>query len=330
MKVRIFAKKIMETKIGVDVATAEKYLRAGALVAIPTETVYGLAANAFDIQAVAKIYEAKQRPQFNPLIIHTDSLEKLKDWGIVLPEKAKILAQHFSPGPLTYVIPKSNQIPDIITAGTSAVAVRIPNHHLTLKLLQNLDFPLAAPSANPSGFVSPTTAKHVENQLKDKVSYILDGGACSVGVESTIISFLEDKPSILRFGGLPIEDIIALIGDVQIPTKGYSDNPVAPGMLARHYATKHQILLGNPTKHFSAYDMNRIATISFQQRYDEIPTTHQFILSHKGDLNEAAANLFAAMREANDLDIDVILAEIFPDQGLGKAINDRLKRAATL
>jgi L-threonylcarbamoyladenylate synthase len=314
--------------LGQDIAQAATFLRAGELVAIPTETVYGLAANAFDAMAVAKIYEAKKRPQFNPLIIHTDSLEKLQSFGIHLPSSALRLAAHFSPGPLTYVVPTSNIIPDIVTAGTNAVAVRIPNHALTLSLLAQLDFPLAAPSANPSGFVSPTTAQHVAAQLGNEVAYILDGGAASVGVESTIISFLEPKAEILRFGGLALEDIETQIGEVKIPSKGFSDNPVAPGMLARHYATRHPILLGNVSERLKPYAPNDVAVISFRQKYDQIPDNQSFALSPKGNLAEAASQLFATMRQADALDIKVILAEIFPDEGLGRAINDRLKRAA--
>lgn len=321
----------MSSKIGTDIHQAAAFLKAGKLVAIPTETVYGLAANAFDTEGVAKIYEAKNRPQFNPLIIHTDSIEKLTSWGLTLPPKAQLLARSFSPGPITFLIPKSAQIPDIITAGTDAVAVRIPDHPLTLKLLAMLDFPLAAPSANPSGFVSPTTAQHVEKQLDKKVAYIVDGGNCKVGLESTIVSFLDDnKPKLLRYGGLALEDIERIIGKVELPKQGFSDNPVAPGMLARHYATRHPIILGNPETSFMDYNLDKVAIISFYKKYAQVPEKQQFILSENRSLTEAATQLFAAMRQANDLDVAVILAEIFPDEGLGKAINDRLRRAATL
>ena len=161
--------------VGTELHVAIAHLQNGDLVAIPTETVYGLAANAFDADAVTRIYKVKNRPSFNPLIIHTDSLRKLEEWGLKLPEKMLQLANRFSPGPVTFVIPKSNRIPDIVTAGTEAVAVRIPNHPLTLELLKQLDFPLAAPSANPSGFVSPTNAWHVNEQLGDQIPYILNG-----------------------------------------------------------------------------------------------------------------------------------------------------------
>lgn len=319
--------------VGTDIQVAIQYLQQGELVAIPTETVYGLAANAFNADAVTKIYKAKNRPSFNPLIIHTNSLEKLKGWGLSLPEDMLKLAAHFSPGPLTYVIPKSERIPDIVTAGTDAVAVRIPQHQLTLQLLEQLDFPVAAPSANPSGFVSPTNAWHVSEQMGDKIAYILNGGSCEVGVESTIISFLESPPAILRHGGTSIEAIEAVIGKVtdkpgEASGRIVTDNPVAPGQLARHYATKHQLIHGDPKKYFNYFPPERIGIIAFSAIYGELPARNQVVLSHSRNLDEAAQNLFAAMRTIDTYDIDVILAEKFPDQGLGRAINDRLKRAS--
>ena len=323
--------------IGTDINIAIKFLQQGELVAIPTETVYGLAANAFDVSAVTKIYQVKNRPQFNPLIIHTNSIEKLKSFGLILPEKLLQLAAKFSPGPLTYVIPKSDQIPDIVTAGTDAVAVRIPNHPLTLELLSKLDFPLAAPSANPSGYVSPTNAQHVQEQLGNQIPYILDGGNCKVGVESTIISFMDEVPTILRFGGLSLESIEAVIGKVNSAFSHQStvdsrpltvNRPIAPGMLSRHYATTHQLIFGDVEKNISLYHSKKVGIISFYKKYDSVLDEHQFILSKNKSLEEAAQNLFSAMREIDKLDIDVILAEEFPEEGLGRAINDRLRRAS--
>jgi L-threonylcarbamoyladenylate synthase len=287
-----------------------------------------LAANAFDSTAVLSIYKAKNRPEFNPLIIHTDSLQKLEGWGLELPEKMKLLAAHFSPGPLTYVIPKSNHIPDVVTAGTDAVAVRIPQHPLTLELLRRINFPLAAPSANPSGYVSPTNAQHVWSQLEEKVSYILDGGDCSIGLESTIISFLDETPAILRYGGLAVEDIEKIIGKVNLPSEGFVDNPVAPGQLARHYATRHNLIIGNPHELMTNFAHDRVGIISFSASYKNIPLANQFMLSSERNLDEAAQKLFATMRQIDLLDIDIIIAEHFPNNGLGRAINDRLKRAS--
>lgn len=319
--------------VGTDISIAINYLKQGEVVAIPTETVYGLAANGFDPDAVTKIYKVKNRPTFNPLILHTNSIDKLIQWGLQLPETMLKLAEHFSPGPLTYVIPKSDLIPDIVTAGTPAVAVRIPNHPLILELLAQIDFPLAAPSANPSGFVSPTNAFHVNEQLGDKIPYILNGGSCEIGVESTIISFLEEQPTILRHGGVSKEKIEQVIGKVidkpgEASGRIVTDNPVAPGQLARHYATTHQLIHGNPKKHFHYFNPERIAIITFSSVYEEVPARNQIVLSHSRNLDEAAQNLFSAMREIDKMDVDVILAELFPEEGLGRAINDRLKRAS--
>ncbi len=321
--------------VGTDIYQAIAYLKNGELVAIPTETVYGLAANAFKAEAVTKIYHAKNRPSFNPLIIHTDKLEKLVSWGLHLPDKMLQLAAHFSPGPLTYVIPKSDRIPDIVTAGTDAVAVRIPNHPIILDLLSKLDFPLAAPSANPSGFISPTNAWHVNEQLGEKIAYILNGGECKVGIESTIISFMRDVPEILRHGGIAVEEIEKIIGQIKdLPLEESLGaltitNPVAPGMLAKHYAPNHRLIFGDVKKYLSYFPTERIGIIAFSAVYEDVPVKNQFVLSHDRNLDEAAQKLFAAMRNADKLDVDVILAERFPDEGLGRAINDRLKRAGS-
>lgn len=312
--------------IGSDINIAIDLLKHGELVAIPTETVYGLAGNAFDENVVIKIYKVKNRPQFNPLIIHTDSIEKLKDWKLDLPEKMLKLAEKFSPGPVTYVIPKSSKIPDIISAGTDAVAVRIPDHVLTLELLSKIDFPLAAPSANPSGYVSPTSALHVHEQLGNKISYILDGGECKIGLESTIISFMDKTTCILRFGGLSLETIESVIGKVN---SFKQTNIIAPGMLSRHYATNHKLIFGDIESHFHNFKKDKIGIISFYKKHNFVSDENQIILSANKNLDEAARKLFSAMREIDKKNIDIILAEKFPDEGLGRAINDRLKRAAT-
>ena len=191
---------------GTDVERAKQLLCSGNLVVIPTETVYGLAGNALNPRAVAAIYEVKNRPSFNPLIIHTDRLEKVTEYVASVPRVAQELAQAFWPGPLTLLLPKTDKLPDIVTAGSDRVAVRIPKHPLALALLSELDFPLAAPSANPFGYISPTTVAHVEEQLGDKIAYILDGGSCSVGIESTIVGVEDNKLEVYRRGGISIED----------------------------------------------------------------------------------------------------------------------------
>jgi L-threonylcarbamoyladenylate synthase len=305
---------------------AEKLLREGNLVAIPTETVYGLAANALDIKAVAKIFEAKNRPTFDPLIIHTDSIEKIKSWVTDFPEKAQQLAQHFWPGSLTLLLPKAAIIPDLVTSGLDRVAVRIPNHPLTLSLLEKLDFPLAAPSANPFGYISPTKAEHVTAQLGDKVSLVLDGGSCEVGIESTIVGFEQEKTIIYRLGGISVEAIEQIVGAVEVRPHS-SSNPNAPGMLESHYAPRKPFCLDK--EKLKQYPSERVGILAFSQTLENIPVENQKILSPNGSYLEAAQNLFALMRELDEMPhIEVIFAELLPEENLGRAINDRLRRAS--
>jgi len=317
----------MNTLIGQDLDQAAQFLKKGALVAIPTETVYGLAANAFNVEAVAKIFEAKNRPSFDPLIVHTHSIEEVAKFTVNFPEKAQKLAEKLWPGSLTILLPKNQLIPDLVTSGLDTVAVRIPNHPLTLELLKNLDFPLAAPSANPFGYISPTTALHVEAQLEGKVSYIIDGGYCRVGIESTIVEVNEDKTTIYRLGGISVETIKAEIGEVE-EIRHSSSNPKASGMLKSHYAPTKPFVLGDITDLVANYDTQKTGVLSFQTPQKNIPKAHQVVLSESGDFAEAAQHLFAGMRYLDSLDIDVILTELLPEEGLGRAINDRLRRAA--
>ena len=312
--------------IGNEILKAKSLLEKGELVAIPTETVYGLAANAFNVDAVLKIYEVKNRPKFNPLIIHSSSINRFQKWGIVITDKLKKLADAFSPGPITYVVNKSDQIPDIITAGQDSVAIRVPNHKTAIALLSIIDFPLAAPSANPSEYVSPTTAFHVQAQLNGKISYVLDGGACEIGVESTIVDLRGDKVRLLRLGGISKEEIEEVLGE-EIEDLLVSDNIIAPGMMKRHYATQHPLVFEN------SFDKNLITENTYALRFSsysaDFPEDRQFILSKSGDLKEAAANLFSTMRKMDSIEMDLIVAEKFPSQGIGRAINDRLERAAS-
>ncbi len=314
------------TEIGNDISKAKAFLQHAELVAIPTETVYGLAANAFDVNAVLKIYEVKNRPKFNPLIIHSNSLLRFESWGIELSDRLQKLATQFSPGPLTYVLPKSKFIPDIITAGQTSVAIRIPNHPLALDLLSSIDFPLAAPSANPSEYVSPTSAQHVYNQLQGKVPYILDGGVCSVGLESTIIDLTQKKIRLLRLGGISKEEIEDCINE-EIEDLLISDNLLAPGMMKRHYATSHELFFEEDLQKIKITE--KTFALRFSSYADYLPTSNQFLLSEQANLTEAAANLFSKMRELDAMDIDIIVAERFPNIGIGRAINDRLERAAS-
>ncbi len=309
---------------GEDIEQAEQLLKKGELVAIPTETVYGLAANGFDEKAVIKIFEVKNRPYFDPLILHTNSIEKVKTFVTEFPDNALKLAEKFWPGPLTLILPKKEIVPDLVTSGLPDVAVRIPNHELTLQLLSRLDFPLAAPSANPFGYVSPTSAAHVNKQLGDKISYILDGGECKIGIESTIVGFENGKAVIYRVGGLAIEEIEKIIGKVEVRTN-QSSNPKAPGQLKSHYAPRKPLFIGDIDLLRKKFIDSKIGIISFYRKHEGART---IVLSEKKDLYEAAHNLFKALRDLDDSDVEYILAEMFPDEFLGRAINDRLLRAA--
>jgi len=316
-----------KTIIGTDVLEAKRFLEEGELVAIPTETVYGLAANALDEKAVLKIYAAKNRPQFNPLILHVANLDQLQKLVLDIPAACEKLLIELSPGPITFLLPKSDLVPDLVTAGSHFVAIRIPNHSLTLELLSQLDFPLAAPSANPSGYVSPVTAEHVMDGLNQKLPYILDGGTCQIGLESTIVGFDGDKVIIHRLGGISVEQIRDITGnDVEIALS--HDSPTAPGQLKSHYATTKPFYLGDVELHILENKGKRIGIISFHKSYSVSNPAVEILLSNRGDLNEAAAALFSAMRNMDAANVDVIIAERFPDEGIGMAINDRLERAA--
>lgn len=313
-------------EMGTELGQAVKYLNHGELVAIPTETVYGLAANALDPAAVVKIYEAKGRPTFNPLIIHTYSFEQVARYVQAIPPQAQALARAFWPGPLTLLLPRNEIIPDIVTAGNPRVAVRIPAHPLSLELLKQVNFPLAAPSANPSGYISPTTATHVAAQLGKKVAYILDGGPTRVGIESSIVGFEAGESIVYRLGGISMEELTRVIGPVRL--LNHSENPTASGMLKSHYAPRVPLLWGEVETLLTRYDASECAVLSFQKTYPTVPFEQQIQLSPCGNLGQAAQTLFAALRELDQMPVKRILAERMPNQGLGLAINDRLQRAS--
>ncbi len=315
-------------KSGNNILLAAELLKAGKVVAIPTETVYGLAANAFDAEAVINIFEIKNRPKFNPLIVHIQSWKMLERITQEIHPILKKIAENFWPGPLTILFPKSDAIHPVITAGSTNVAVRMPNHILTKSLLDQLDFPLAAPSANLFGKISPTTAAHVLEQLGDQIEYVLDGGECSIGVESTIIKMnMYEKVEILRLGGITGEEI-ALITGYLPKIINETEKPEAPGMLASHYAPNKPMLLGNITQLVERYSNKKLAVIAFATTIDHPSIISSYILSEKQDLHEAAHNLFSLMHKAENSGADLIIAELLPEIGIGRAINDRLKRAA--
>ena len=311
---------------GTDIDKAKALLLAGELVAIPTETVYGLAGNALNLASATKIFEVKGRPQFDPLIVHVPDFDAVGHYATNIPEEAKLLAQHFWPGPLTLVLSKKNIIPDLVTSGLDSVGLRCPHHPMTNKLLRSLPFPLAAPSANPFGYVSPTRPEHVEDQLGNKIAYILDGGPCSIGVESTILGFEKSKPIVYRLGGITQEQIESVIGKVSARTYS-SSNPKSAGQLQSHYAPRKKLILGDIHELMKKHSSHSYGILSFTKNFQ---LSNQVILSSQGELREAAQNLFSALRQLDKMPIDIILAEPVPDVGLGKAINDRLRRASSV
>jgi L-threonylcarbamoyladenylate synthase len=314
-------------EIGKDIVKAKKLLEQGELVGIPTETVYGLAGNALDENAVVKIFTAKDRPRFDPLIVHVASLAQAKQLVESFPSKAEQLARKFWPGPVTFLLRKKGIIPDLVTSGMDTVGIRCPDHTLTQSLLKSLSFPLAAPSANPFGYVSPTQPDHVNAQLGDRIKYILDGGECRVGIESTIIGFENEIPTIFRLGGLSIEDIEKTIGPVELHLNTSSD-PKSPGQLKSHYSPRKKVVWGVMAELPTRYTTQKIGVLAFRSKVAGVEPENQLILSPTGNLEEAAKHLFAKLRELDKKNIDIILAEEVPDMGLGKAINDRLRRAA--
>jgi L-threonylcarbamoyladenylate synthase len=305
------------------IADAAAALRRGELVAFPTETVYGLGADATNARAVAGIFEAKGRPRFNPLISHVADAAAAGRLG-KLTAHGERLADALWPGPLTLVLERQPGCPiaDLATAGLPTIAVRVPANPIAQRLLAEAGVPVAAPSANRSGHVSPTTAAHVAADLRDRVAMILDGGPTSVGLESTVVDVTRDAPVILRFGGVSREAIERVIGaSVEVAT-GHSDRPASPGMLARHYAPATRLRLG-------ANDVREgEALLAFGPRMPA-HTGPVVNLSAAGDLTEAAANLFAALRTLDAAGATAIAAMPIPEEGLGEAINDRLRRAAT-
>ncbi len=305
-----------------ELHAAAAALKAGALVAFPTETVYGLGAHALDPQAVAQIFEAKGRPHFDPLIVHIAEAEQLEQIAQDPSGRAQQLAEAFWPGPLTLVLAKKPCVPDLVTAGHASVAVRVPAHPVAQSLLRRANIPVAAPSANRFGGVSPTRAEHVRGQLD--VDIVLDGGPCGVGVESTIISLLDTQATLLRAGGLALEAIEEIVGPVHIPAERQLVT-LSPGRQTRHYATGVPLTLtSTPRPTGPRCGLLTLGPPQTPQIWAQVE-----VLSHTSDLTEAAANLFAAMRRLDAAGLDQIFATPVPEVGLGRAIMDRLRRAQT-
>ena len=300
-------------------------LRAGGLVVFPTETVYGLGADALNPKAVARVFEVKQRPYFDPLIVHVADAAWLSDLAADFPPAARALADRFWPGPLTFVLPKTDRVPDLVTAGLPTVAVRMPRHPLAMDLIHRFGRPVAAPSANRFGHLSPSTAEDARSEVGEGVDMILDGGPCPVGIESTILSFVGDRPSLLRPGGLPLEEIEAVIGPVP-PATEIGDRPQSPGRLPRHYApcTPLQLVSTMPPSPYR----DRAGLLSPGLVHDAAGFARVEILSEAGDPAEAASRFFSALRRLDGAGLEKIYAIAGPERGLWRAINDRLRRAS--
>ncbi len=320
----------MTCPMGVDVAHAARLLRAGKLVSFATETVYGLGANALDVNAVARVFAVKNRPRFDPLIVHIADRSWLPRLLLSWPETAERLAARFWPGPLTLVLPKTELVSDLVTSGLPSVAVRMPSHPLALELLRLADVPVAAPSANLFGQLSPTCAEHVAERLGDQIDYLLDGGPCSVGVESTVLLLEPDGiVRLLRPGGVALEEIEAVIGPVELPSRTTTPDDEAalsPGMLSQHYAPRTPLVIVADIDSLPAPDRCGLMTLQSHPAADRFAAVE--VLSASGDLTEAAAQFFAALRRLDASRVSRIVATAFPNHGLGRALNDRLMRAA--
>jgi L-threonylcarbamoyladenylate synthase len=317
------------TQINSDIEIAKKILQADELVAIPTETVYGLAANAFSEIAVQKIFALKQRPAFNPLIVHIGSITDLDLIATNIPPLAMELATAFWPGPLTLLLEKKDIISACVTAGKSTVAVRIPNHPLTLKLLAQLQFPIAAPSANPFMSISPTKPEHVKQYFDGKLAYILDGGTCENGIESTIIGFTNNRAVLYREGSCEIAEIEKITGKLLF-AKSVSETPDAPGMLKKHYAPSTPLIVTSSyEKVLHKYTGKKVAVLTFTSVESKSEQVIYKYLSKSHSLKEAAANLYATLIDLDAMNLELIIAVYVPNKGLGRAINDRFKRASS-
>ncbi len=314
-----------------NIKKAAGIIKSGGIVAFPTETVYGLGADAYNPVAVAKIFEAKKRPFFDPLIIHIASLAGLEEIAEQVGPTERKLAEKFWPGPLTLVLPKRGKVPDIVTSGLSTVAVRMPASEAALSLIREARTPIAAPSANRFGGISPTKAEHVFKQLGENIDMILDGGQCTVGLESTIIKSEDGQTVLLRPGGLPVEDIEKITGKIKqnFPLFDPSGTGKAesPGQLPYHYSPVTPLSLIEDLNNFKTGNL-RAGLLAFKKPGMDLPFAKTEILSENGDLREAAANLFSCLNNLDAAGLDIIYAERVPLSGLGIAIMDRLTRAA--
>ncbi len=308
-----------------NIKIAAAIIRKGGLVIFPTETVYGLGADALNPLAVGKIFEVKKRPYFDPLIVHIHDISYLESICQNVPSVAKKLAQKFWPGPLTLVLPKKDIVPDITTAGLKTVAVRMPSHPAALKLIKESGVPIAAPSANLFGYLSPTSCHDIKEKMQGAVDIILDGGKCELGIESTVIKVEKDIVVVLRPGAVEIEEIEKDVGKVKVVNKK-SKQQESPGQLSSHYSPTTPLKVIKNKKCLLPSG-KKIGLLAFKkvEKKDIFHTVE--ILSHKGDLREAAANFFSSLHRLDKAGLDIIYAEEVPRIGLGYAIMDRLRKA---
>jgi len=305
---------------------AAKIIREGGVVAFPTETVYGLGASAFNPEAVARVFEIKKRPWFDPLIVHLSQVQDLKLLCRKIPSRVWPLIEKFWPGPLTLVLKKSQLVPEIVTAGLDTVAVRMPANQIALNLITEAGVPLAAPSANLFGRLSPTTARHVAEQIGKEVDLIIDGGRTRLGVESTVLD-CQQELRLLRPGALPVEELEKVVGEIKIPSPG--SRPTSPGQLPKHYAPSVPLKIVK-TEEIVVPRGVKAGLLAFKSKKGQGPFKKVEVLSSSGDLREAAANLFAALHRLEKAGLDIIYAEPVPEEGLGMAIMDRLRKAEGL
>jgi L-threonylcarbamoyladenylate synthase len=317
----------MTTSTSLLLTRAKELLAQEQVIAIPTETVYGLAGNMWSEKAVNTIYNLKQRPRSNPLIVHVASLDAAQALVKEIPDPLLELAKQFWPGPLTLLLEKSSQVPDTITAGSSKVALRIPAHPLTRTLLEQLSFPLVAPSANPYTRISPTTAEHVRFYFGDTIPLILDGGPCEKGLESTIIGLDNNQPVLYRAGALALEQIEQCIGPITHFQPQGNETP-SPGLAARHYAPLTPTEICKREEIESKYSLNA-AVLVLQHAIAGIPLDHQFVLAATGSLPEAAQNFYRVLHQIDQTGFKKIICEQLPTEGLGITLNDKLTRASS-
>ncbi|OPY69087.1 MAG: Threonylcarbamoyl-AMP synthase [Syntrophorhabdaceae bacterium PtaU1.Bin034] len=303
---------------------AASLLRDGEVVVFPTETVYGLGADAFNAVAVAKIFELKKRPHFDPLIVHISEKEWVDRLASRVPAQARLLMDRFWPGPLTIILEKKEIIPDIVTAGLSTVGIRMPGHSVALSLIAALARPIAAPSANPFGYMSTTSARHVASLFGNTLPLILDGGPSSYGIESTIVSIYRDEVRVHRHGSISIEELTDAVGR-QVLEKQPGDVCESPGELPYHYAPHTPLRIIDNT---DAIEVRESAFLAFKKPAHTVPSKYVEILSEKGDLREAASRFFSCLIELDRKRAGVIYAEKMPERGLGKAMMERLEKAS--